>query len=124
MATCVGKASQCVAIKRGGLNCDARQVNEDPPEIAALREAGVNRCDFTVGVKYVFGHGLEVVNKGQIDLGVSEIWSDVGDDGTDIGTDKVVLLSIAVKQRWLWFWTAERWQSLHESFNVSRKVCR
>ena len=84
----------------------------------------MNRCDITVGVKYVFGHGLEVVDKDQIYLGVSEIWSDVGDDGTGIGTDKIVLLGVAVKQRWLWFWTAERWHSLHETFNVSYKVYR
>jgi len=124
IATCGGKARNCVAIKRGGLDCDARQVDEDLPQIAALREAGVNRCDITVGVKYIFGHGLEVVDKGQIYLGVSEIWSDVGDDGTGIGTDKVVLLSVAVKERWLWLWTAERRQSFHETLNVSRKVHR
>jgi hypothetical protein len=93
----VGKAVPRIAIKRGGLNCDARQVDKDAPKIATLREVSVDRCDLTISVKYIVGHGLEVVDKGQVDLWVSEVWCDVRDHSSAIGTHKVVLLSIAVK---------------------------
>ena len=67
-----------MAIKRGGLNRDARQVDKDAPEIAALREVGVNRCDITIRVKYIWGHRLEVIDKRQVDLGVSEVRCGIG----------------------------------------------
>jgi len=75
-------------------------------------------------VKYVVGHRLEVIDKRQVNLGVSEVRCGIGYHRAVIGTDKVVLLSVAVKQRWLWLWTAERWQSISEALHVSRKIYR
>ena len=46
-----------------------------------LREAGINRCDITIHVEYVIGYWVEVVDKGQIYLGVSEARRDVGNYG-------------------------------------------
>ena len=123
-ATCLSQTGQRVAIKRGGCNCDARQVHEDAPEIATLRKGTVNRCDFTISVKYVVGHRLEVINKRQVNLGVSEVRCGIGHHGAVIGTDEVVLLSVAVEQRWLWLWTAQRWQSTNEALHVTRKIYR
>ena len=121
---CAGQAVQRVAIKLGGLNCDAGQVDKDAPEIAALRELGVNRCDITIRVKYILGHRLEVIDKHQVDLGVSEVRCGIGYHGAVIGGDEVVLLSVAVKQCWLWLWPAERWQSINEALHVTRKIFR
>jgi len=44
----LGEASQCVAAKRGGLNCDAREVDEDTPEMAGCCTLN---CGFDFGVK-------------------------------------------------------------------------
>ena len=120
----MGKAVQRIASKLGGLNGDAGQVDKDAPEIAALRELGVNRCDITIRVKYILGHRLEVIDKRQVNLGVSEVRCGIGYHGAVIGGDEVVLLSVAVKQCWLWLWTAERWQSINEALHVTRKIFR
>ena len=89
-----------------------------------MREVGVNRCDITIRVKYILGHRLEVIDKRQVNLGVSEVRCGIGYYGAVIGADEVVLLSVAVKQRWLWLWTAERWQSINEALHVTRKSFR
>jgi len=41
------RRSKRIAIKLGGLNCGAGQVDKDAPEIAALRELSANRCEIT-----------------------------------------------------------------------------
>jgi hypothetical protein len=71
----------------------AGQVDKDAPEIAALRKLGVNRCDFPTRVKYILGHRLEVIDKRQVNLGVSEVRCGIGHHGAVVGGDEVVLLS-------------------------------
>ena len=115
---------QRIAIKLGGLNGDAGQVDKDAPEIAALRELGVNRCDITIRVKYILGHRLEVIDKRQVNLGVSEVRCGIGYQGAVIGGDEVVLLSVAVEQCWLWHRTAQRWQSINQALHGTRKIFR
>src|SRR5215203_6113441 len=83
-----------------------------------------NRCDITIRVKYILGHRMEVIDKRQVNLGVSEVRCGIGYHGAVIGGDEVVLLSVAVKQCWLWLWTAERWQSINEALHVTRKIFR
>jgi len=124
VAGCAGKAIQRVVIKLGGINCDACQVDKDAPEIAALREPGVNRCDITVRVKYVLGHRLKVIDKRQVNLGVSEVRCGIGYHGAVVGGDEVVLLSVAVKQCRLRLWTAEQWQPVNETLHVTSKFFR
>jgi hypothetical protein len=119
---CAGKAVQRRAIIRSRSNRDARQVDKDAPEIAALCEVDVNRCDITIRVKYFLGHRLEVIDKRQVNLGVSEVRCGISDHRAVIGTDEVVLLSVAVKQRWLWVWATERWQPMDEALHVLRKT--
>lgn len=89
-----------------------------------MRELGVNRRDITIGVKYILGHRLEVIDKRQVNLGVSEVRCGIGYHGAVIGGDEVVLLSVAVKQCWLRLWTAERWQPVNEALHVTRKIFR
>ena len=71
------------------------------------REARLNRCNITVSLQYVVGHGMEVVDEGQVDLGVPEVRRNVSDHRAGVGGDEVVLLGIAVEQRRLWFWAAD-----------------
>ena len=89
-----------------------------------MRELGVDRCDITVRVKYILRHRLEVIDKRQVNLGVSEVPCGIGYHGAVIGGDEVVLLSVAVKQGWLWLWTAERWQPVNEALHVMCKIFR
>src|SRR4051812_9997454 len=110
----MGEAGQCVPAERDGFNGDAREVDGDTPEVTALREARIYRCKISIRVEYVVGHGMEVVDEGQVDLRVSEVRRNVRDHRAGVGTDEVVLLRVTVKQRRLWFWTADRRQSLHE----------
>ena len=89
-------------------NCDARQVDKDAPEISALGEVDVNRRDITIRVEYVLGYRLEVIDQRQVNLGVSEVRCGISYHRAVISADEVVLLSVAVKQRWLWVWATER----------------
>jgi hypothetical protein len=52
---------------------DHGQVAEEPPQLAPLREAGVDRRDVAVRPEYVVRDGLEIVEEGQVDLGVPEV---------------------------------------------------
>src|SRR5207237_9171456 len=73
VASCAGKAVQRSASKLGGLHCDAGQVDKDAPDVAASCELGVNGCDFSIRVKYILGHRLEVIVKRQVNLWMSEV---------------------------------------------------
>ena len=46
-----------------------------------MRELGVNRCDITIRVKYILGHRLEVIDKRQVNFGVSEVRCGIGYHG-------------------------------------------
>lgn len=94
-----GEASQRITAKRGGVNCDAREVDEDTPEVTALSEARLNRCNITISFQYVGGDAMEVVNEGQVDLGVPEVGRHICHHRAGVGGDEVVLLGIAVEQR-------------------------
>ena len=124
VATRLGKMSQRIATIRYCFNCDARQVHGDAPEIASFRKVIIYGCQLAIGVKYVVRYRLEVVDERQVNLGMSEIRRGVSYHSSVIGTDEVVLLSVAVKQRRRWLWTAEHRQSMNQALQVSGKVNR
>jgi hypothetical protein len=55
---------------------------------------------------------------------VPEVRRNVCDHRSSVRSYEVVLLSVAVEQRRLRFWAADRRESLHEALDVSRKVYR
>src|SRR4051794_41658168 len=51
-----GEAREGVAAERSGINGDAREVDEDAPEVTALFESRIERCELSIGVEDVDRH--------------------------------------------------------------------
>lgn len=101
---------------------DSGQVGEDTPELTTILEADLDGRDLTVGVEYIGGDGLEVVEENQVHFGVSEVRGHVDDDGTAVGGDEVVLLGVAMEESRFRFWAADRGQPVDEPLNAGGQI--
>ena len=73
------------------------EVGKCTPQLTPLREGRGYAGGLAIRVEYVVWHRLKVVDQGQVYLWVPEVGHGVYDNRAGVGTDEVVLLSVAVE---------------------------